>query len=261
MENELVVDIEKIVVKQGSIQFNDYENVKQQAIKLAEEIKTVEVTEDNIKQSKKLLAAVNKRLKELDDKRISIKKVMLEPYQLFEEQVKEIAAIVKDADQDVREQVKYLEEFERLEKSDEIEEIFEKRKQHYSFRDLVHFYQFLKPQHLNKSTSIAAVEKEIIEFLENIEADIKATFNMVHGDEILSAYFKSFNLGLAITQVSKEIAHREQIQASEVIKKQPTEDKIAFLVTVQIYSQKELKLLEMILQENDFEFITDKVVL
>src|SRR4051794_7228445 len=116
MENELVVDIEKIVVKQGSIQFNDYENVKQQAIKLAEEIKTVEVTEDNIKQSKKLLAAVNKRLKELDDKRISIKKVMLEPYQLFEEQVKEIAAIVKDADQDVREQVKYLEEFERLEK-------------------------------------------------------------------------------------------------------------------------------------------------
>ena len=64
--------------------------VKQQALQLAENLQSVEVNEDNLKQSKKLLAAVNRRKKELDDERIRIKKVMLEPYQEFEEQVKEI---------------------------------------------------------------------------------------------------------------------------------------------------------------------------
>ena len=54
-----------------------------QAVIYQNQIKAVEVNEENIKESKKLLAAVNKRLKELEDKRISVKKMMLEPYQLL----------------------------------------------------------------------------------------------------------------------------------------------------------------------------------
>ena len=74
MGNELKLDVQQIVVVQGSIEFNEYEQIKMQAVSLAEEIAAVEVNEDNIKTSKKLLAAINKDLKKLEDNRINIKK-------------------------------------------------------------------------------------------------------------------------------------------------------------------------------------------
>lgn len=165
MENELTIDTQHIEVIQGSIDFKYYEIIKQQAVNLANEIAAVEVTEENIKQSKKLLATVNKRLKELEDKRISIKKMMLEPYATFEEQVKEIVAIVKNADQEVRNQVKHLEEIDRIVKKEAIEYLFMKRKVLYSLGSLIQFEEFLQSKHLNKSTTMESVEKDMIAFL------------------------------------------------------------------------------------------------
>lgn len=265
MENGLALNVQQIVVIKGSIEFNEYESIKRQALELAEQIERVEVNEDNIKQSKKLLAAVNKRLKELEDKRINVKKTMLEPYQVFEEQIKEIVKIVKDADAEVREQVKYLEEFDRLQKEELLRGIFQQRVKLYAFHTLVGFYDFLKPEYLNKTSSINVVEKEMIDFLEKIEADLKTIKGMTFYSqeqlhELVSAYFDVFDLGQAIDQVNKEKQRRREIEASDALKKQPTEDKIAFLVSVKIYNQKELKLLELILKEHDFEFITEKVV-
>ncbi|OXS65128.1 hypothetical protein B1B04_25170, partial [Lysinibacillus sp. KCTC 33748] len=64
MSNELLkVNIEQIRVTPGVIQFQEYESLKQQALQLAEQIEQVEVSEENIQHSKKLLAAVNKRVK------------------------------------------------------------------------------------------------------------------------------------------------------------------------------------------------------
>src|SRR5688572_7638784 len=128
-----------ILVQAGLVQFNAFEKLKAEAAALADQIKTVEVTDENLKQSKKLLAAVNKRVKLLEDKRIAIKKEVLQSYNLFEDQVKEIVAIVKEADETVRVQVKHLEEQERNEKHEILKELFEKRMIHYTFRDLFSF--------------------------------------------------------------------------------------------------------------------------
>ena len=98
MQHDLMLNMQEIQVKQGSVLFSDYEEIKEQAHKLAKHIEAFEVNESNLKESKKLLAAVNKKCKQLEDARIKIKKMMLEPYQDFENQVKEIVLIVKDAD-------------------------------------------------------------------------------------------------------------------------------------------------------------------
>ena len=166
MKNELMLNLQQIEVIQGSIAFHDYEAIKQQALKLADFIKTVEVNEDNLKESKKLLAAVNKRKKELEDERIKIKKMMLEPYQGFESQVKDIVAIVDEANDVVRQQVKQLEEIERFHKETKLKAIFEKRKKMYTLSHLLKFEHFFQAKHLNKTISIEAVENEMIDFLE-----------------------------------------------------------------------------------------------
>ena len=52
---ELTFNPKQIIVTQGLVKFTEYQRIKDQAIALAEQIKTVEVNEDNIKESKKLL--------------------------------------------------------------------------------------------------------------------------------------------------------------------------------------------------------------
>jgi hypothetical protein len=265
MENELLkVDFEGIQIVQGLVQFNDYRRIKKEAEELAEQIKTVDVNEENVKASKKLLAVVNRRLKELEDTRIGIKKTLLEPYQLFEEQVKEIVGIVKEADAEVREQVKLLEEFDRIEKEDMIKAIWDKRIVHYSLGALIPFKDFASPKHFNKTTSIDAVEKEMVEFLERTQKDINVIKTMDNSKEIVSAYLGRYDLAEAIAIVTEQINRDKEIEKkTKALEKAKAkeEEKMGFLVSVKVINEKELKLLEMILKENDFEFIIDKVVL
>ena len=49
----------------GKIKFNAYDYIKDRAIKLSENLKKVKVSEENIKESKKLIAEVNKDIKKL----------------------------------------------------------------------------------------------------------------------------------------------------------------------------------------------------
>lgn len=248
-----------IIVQPGMVKFMKYEKLKKEAAALADQIKTVEVNDENLKQSKKLLAEVNKRVKELEDNRISIKKQLLESYVLFEEQIKEIVSIVKEADETVRIQVKQLEEHERAEKHGILEELFQKRIIHYSFRDLFSFKDFLKPKHLNKTASIEAVEKEMVEYLEKLTMDLKVIEAMPNSNEVLTAYVDLKDLAAALNQVNQQDQKRKAVEASQAVKLQPTEDKIAYLVTVKCYNQKELKLLDLLLAEHAYEFTVDKI--
>ncbi len=261
-ENEMTNAIQTIQVVQGSVVFGSYEELKRQATNLASQIRTVEVSDDNVKLSKKLLASVNKRVKELEDKRISIKKMMLEPYVDFEEQVKEIVQIVKDADAYVRNQVKELEEQERMQKQVELSALWQMRVQHYTFYDLIPFDDFLKPKHLTKTMTVPAVEKEMIQFLEQVQSDINVLYTLDDSEQHIDAYLGCYNLGQAMMQVKEKKQRQIQIERNtKTHKLQPTESEIAFLVSVKVYNQKELNLLERILQENQFEYTTDKVVL
>jgi hypothetical protein len=251
MENELLLDVQQIVVIQGSVEFNEYENIFQQAQELAEQLEKVEVNEENLKESKKLLAAINKRVKELEDKRINVKKAMLEPYQLFEEQVKNIVAVVKNADNVVRQQIKDLEQFERNEKEELLENIFYKRKKMYSLGDLIEFNDFLLPRHLNKTVSIESVEKEMIDFLEKTEKDYNVILSLDEPEKIVSVYILTFDLGQAISHVKEQRQREEYIEASGTIKKvEPTET----IFQIMIYDEKDFKLLELFMEQNKIKY-------
>jgi hypothetical protein len=205
-----------------------------------------------------MLAAFNRTLKELEDRRIAIKKLMLEPYNEFEEQVKEIVQIVKNADETVRAQVKRLEELERFNKQSAIETIWEKRIVQYGFDDLFSFGDFLKPQHLNKTISIDAVERDMVDFLEKVNSDLIAMEHMGNRWQVLDHYKITKDLALAISRANEEEKRRHQFEESK-INKPAAVQKIAYLVSVRCDTQKELKLLEMVLNENGFEFTIDKI--
>lgn len=250
MENELILNMEQIIVTQGTIEFTEYENVKQQALKLAAHIEKVEVNDENLKQSKKLLAAVNKRVKDLEDRRITIKKILLQPYQDFEMKVKEIVNIVGEADAIVRNQVRQMEEAERERKQKDLEFLFDVRKQMYKYSDLIQFEQFLQPQYLNKSFSINKVEDEMIQFLEKISNDIAAIESMEDAQAVLSLYFETFNLSAAIAQVNKIKERKRQIEGLKEVEFINVSKKFYFTV----FDEKDLLVVEMFMQNNNIKY-------
>lgn len=253
--NEIMeLNTEQILVQQGAIEWSQYTDLKRQAQELAENIRALTVDEENIKQSKKLLAEVNKRCKELEDRRIKIKNLMLEPYKLFEDQVKEIVGIVKEADEVVRQQVKQLEEIERQEKEHKLKTLFDLRIKHYSFRDLFSFADFLKPKHLNKTVTVEAVENEMIEFLEKLTKDLKAIETMQNSKSVLSLYLDTKDLAAAITLQQQKEAQERRIEEAQAIKTESTNKKIEYLVSVHCFDRKEFQLLTMLLDQNGYAF-------
>lgn len=156
----------KVDVTQGGIKFYGYEAMLEQARELAENIRSVEVDEESLQTTKKLLAEVNKRVDALEKERIRIKKELLVPYLDFEEQIKSITSVVKESDNELRGKVRELEEIERQEKRGIIERMFVKRLEAYQALFFLTPDRFITAQHLNKAMSLNKVESEMVQWME-----------------------------------------------------------------------------------------------
>lgn len=250
-EEMMALDDSQIVYKPCDIRFSGYDILLEQSKKLAYEIENVEVNEENIKQSKKLLAAVNKRLKELDDRRISIKKEVLVPYNTFESQVKEIVNIVKEADNVVRVQVRELEEKERDLKKQDIESLFDKRISSFKYSELFTFHDFFKQSYLNKTTSMNQIELEMVDWFEKIENDVEVINTLPNTTKIFTQYKLTGDLALSIKYVNE----REMIE--NVVKKVVEKQSGQFIIT--LTDEKDLKLVEMFMKEQQIKYNLEKV--
>lgn len=252
--NELINtdEIGTLEFEVGKITFNAYENIKNKALKLSENLKTVEVSEENIKESKKLIAEVNKDVKKLEDYRIKVKKEMLKPYNDFEIQVKEIVKIVKEADEYVRSQIRELEEIERENKKAIVKEMFENKAKHYDFNEIITFDKFFKESMSNKTTSLDKIENELSEWLEQRKMDIEV-IKSLKDDEVLKEYLETFNLALAIENA--KVKEEENKKIEEVMKKtEKSSKKYIFIIS----EEKDAKLAEMLLKENKINYIMEE---
>lgn len=241
-ENSLVIDI-------GSIQFPAFQQIKNSATKLANYIEKVEVTEENVKKSKKLVATVNKQVKDLNDKRIKVKKQMLEPYNEFEDQVKEITEIVKSSEETVRQQIRQLEEQERDKKERAIIDLFNKRIQQYNFKNLFTYKAFIKNSYLNKTYSLTKIEKEMVDWLEQTEQALATIVNLEYPYEIIAEYTKTQDLVQAINNVQKR--HSEVEDSRTLINEDvPNNYEIKYIIK----NQKDAQLLELFMQKNNIKY-------
>ena len=245
-----IENFKPIEVGEGRVSFGQYGTLLKEAKQIAEAIDQMEVTEENIKSTKKTLATVNKAVKRLNDERIRVKKLVLAPYEEFAEQVKEIESIVKTADERVRQQVRDMEEAEREGKKEALCEIYEKRIQLYDFARIMTFDDWLTPQHLNKTVTTKKVEEQMTDWLEKVERDIATLSKMQHPEELIRTYKDTQDMALTMQIVEAAVREREEQKAvvQEVTGKEE--------YTIKLYSKKDLKLAEMLLKENDIKFET-----
>lgn len=235
----------------GEIKFDGYEELLKQAEEIANYLGGIEVTPDNLKENKKILAKVNKSVKELNDRRIAIKKEINKPYDEFAEKIKEIEKVVKSADEVVRFQVRQLEEEEREEKREKLEDIWNKRIGQYEYAKLFKFDQFLEARHLNKTSTIKSVEEEMVDFLEKAERDIALLTEYENGKSLINSYLEVRDFATVIAMDKKEkekLAEQEKVLSKvETVEKQKV-----YLFTIR--NEKDAKLAEMLLKDNKIEF-------
>lgn len=253
MNNLKPTSVDNIRVEVGSIHFPEYETLKTQALQVADYVRSIEVTEENIKDAKKELANANKAVKAIEDRRISIKKEMLKPYDIFETMIKEIVGIVKDADGEVREKVRALEEKEREEKRDLIESEWQKRAATWDYKKYYEFEDFLKPTHLNKTTSMKSIVEEIESFILEKTDDINFLKHSF-GEDYVIEYVQ--NKDLLIRDVIRRMDERKAIQdlASELEEIDDFTEKKKTITIFIIENEKDALLAEMMLKEHDIKF-------
>ena len=248
---QLEIRNDSLKIQQGKILFPEQEELKTQAQEILDHLSKIEVTPENVADNKKLISTVNKAIKGLEDRRISIKKEMLEPYNEFEKQVKEIVGIVKEADSLVRTQIHELEEAEREDKQHKIYQIFNKRIKAYDFGDAFTFEDFFQPMYLNKSVSMIKVEQEMVNWLEGIDRDLQVINSLEDRVDILAEYVSCIDLAKSIEAVNKR---KEVKKRNEVLNHTDTAtaDNVTYVFIIN--NEKDAKLLELLMKENDIKY-------
>lgn len=240
-------DTDNIRVENGLIKFDEYELFKAQATELSGFISSIEVNDENIKLTKKVIAKVNKQVKALEDHRIAIKKEVLIPYDTFEKQVKEIVGIVKDADTLVRSQIRELEEIERSNKAQLVEEIWDDRYSMYDF-EFLKLDDFLTPQHLNKSTTMKSIEADMVTFLEKVNQDLGVIAGLPNKLEVFREYIETLDLSEAMRLVQE---HDERQSKAEVIINENI-DKLEY--SFKVFSSEDMELTKSLLTKSNIVF-------
>ncbi len=231
------------------MQFPDYENYKSQAEQIAAYIRDIVPTEDGIKEAKTTLAAARRVTDGLNRKRIDLKKQILGNYSEFESQIRSLTGVIDEADSDLRGKVRDLEEQEREEKKQKIRDMWNKRFTDYTLSQLVSsdiaFNRWLQPVHLNKTTTMKAVEMSMVFWLEEREKDLQACRSM--GDEYLTEYLLSYDLSITIASVKDRA---ERAEAVNQLTAEDPEVTAVFYITGKAY----ISLTERLLKENEINY-------
>lgn len=251
MNFEIIEKQKDVTYEVAKVSFPAYEEYKQKAGEVAEYVRSVVVSPENIKEAKEVLAQSRKLTDRLNRARIDMKKEILKDYMTVESQIKEVTSIVDEADQELREKVRELDQVERDMKKERIRGIWNARLFNYpDIDDMIPdaFYRWLNPKHLNKSTSMKNVEKDMTEWMEQTRKDMRAAEAI--GKECLAHYITSGNLTEAI-ESAKLVEAAEKYLDERDKEEAPTVMVASFVVT----GKKDIRLTERLLTENEINFI------
>lgn len=203
------------------IQFN-YDDLRKELAEKLAKYEGLVYGENSIKEAKTDRASLNKFKKALEDRRIELKKVYLEPYTRFEAQVKDLVAMVDKPLLAIDEQVKNYEQVLKEEKLEGIKTFFADRVG--DLEKLVSFDKVYNPRWMNASYKEADIHKEITALLIKVESDLKVITEIQSEYElqIKDTYLKDFDLTVALqekTRLEEQAAKLDELKKVQEEKK------------------------------------------
>lgn len=175
------------------------------------------VTEDNVKDIKKIRAELNKEYQDYEEKRKEIKRQILAPYEAFERDYKEMVALsFQAADTSLKRKIDASENLIKDEKELELKEYFEELAEALQLSQFVKFEQLnIK---INMSDSMKKLMAQVDSKMKSIQNDIMLINLEPYKGDILVEYLIDFNFARAKMLVlkRKEMATRFQQEQERV---------------------------------------------
>lgn len=207
-EIRMITDLDKALPQ--SIAFN-FEEVKTWLTENLASYKSMVVTEDEIGAAKADKAKISKLSKTISEQRIAIKKRYLEPYNVFEAQMKELSGMCDEAAKNIDVQVKAFEEKRKSEKRETLRGYFSS----VNTQAWLSFERIENPRWMNVTydmeTAKADIQAAVTAIGENVTT-ITASGSEFE-NEMLLEYQKTLNLGAAMRRGS-ELKRMKQEQES-----------------------------------------------
>ena len=205
------------------IEFN-FDELKQEITDRVEMYRNLVYTEDQVKQAKTDRANLRKFVDALSAERIKVKKQCLQPYEAFEAKVNELAKIVQEPINMIDEQVKDYENKQKQAKQDEILKYWESAVDAGNVPKFLLFEKIFNDKWLNASVSMKSIQDEINARLEQIATDIATLSNLPEfGFEAVEVYKTTLDMNRAIaeaqrmSQIAKAKAEAEAKKQEEAI--------------------------------------------
>lgn len=184
------------------------------------------VTEDNLKDIKKVRAELNKEFKDYESLRKTIKNKIMEKYTDFENRYNTlIGNAFKNAEDCLRGKINEGEYKIISQKEKELRIYFDEYLASINLKDMVKFEQLnIK---VGLSTSDKKLREEVKSKLDNIAKDIKLIELEEYSNDIMLEYLKDFDFVRAKTEVMVMIVGKKKLEEElERRKKQEEQDKI-----------------------------------
>lgn len=172
-------------------------------------------TEDNIKQAKADRAELNKLTKAIEERRKMVKKIINEPYNVFEAELKDILALIQEPVGIIDKQVKIFEDQQKEEKKKSIQSTYDE-----IIGDLASVFPFEKVfdnRYLNQTYKLTTAQMDIKIKVEKIRTDLK-TIDSLESKYKLNAkdvYIKTLDLSKALAENKRLSDLEEKLEAEK----------------------------------------------
>lgn len=201
----------------GTIKWN-FEELKERLTADMKRYESIVYTDDNIKEAKSDIAGLRKLQKEVNDRKIEIKKVCLAPYELFEEQVNELKAIIEKPIAMIDEKVKDYEARRRKAVMQKIRAYFDEGAA--SLPESVRersFQKIYQDKWLNATTKVSEWKSGVDAGIESIVRDFETLRSMPNDfvNEGVAKYEETLALNEAI-QYMNALQRQKQIAEERV---------------------------------------------
>ena len=183
------------------------EQIREAVVSITEQYRGLAYTEAQLQEAKADRAKLNAMKNDISARRIQVKNALLEPYNKFEAEVKEVVALIEEPIAMIDEQIVAYEERTKEEKRQSLEKFFVENRG--SLPEQITFERIFNPKWLNKSSSLSSCKNEIKKLIEDISADLSAIRSSL--DERYSVYAEEFYLKREMN-LSHALAEANHIQ-------------------------------------------------
>ena len=183
------------------------EQIKEAVVSITEQYRGLAYTEEQLQEAKADRAKLNAMKKDISDRRIQVKNALLEPYNVFEAEVKEVVALIDEPIAMIDEQIVAYEERTKEEKRQALEKFFTENRA--DLPELITFDKIFNPKWLNKTSSLSSCKNEIKKTIEDITTDLTAIRSSL--DERYSLYAEEYYLKREMN-LSRALSEANRIQ-------------------------------------------------